>query len=192
MKTPVCASWMPPCPVCRTLTISTSDPSSAAACHLSDVELASWRLAFLATMIEQQDAFDRPFFRLWYCMISDVAFAFWFCLLYVVVYLSVECQNTRKQARPPIGVCPVGNVFPSTVILVQNLLDWKANIICSMYWSVLQNKCTRYWPDCEDNKTYDKVHVLNLKETANPHYILREFLIHHEEEVGRLGGTGVT
>ena len=57
---------------------------------------------------------------------------------------------------------------------------------------MLQNKCTRYWPDCEDNKTYDKVHVLNLKETANPHYILREFLIHHEEEVGRLGGTGVT
>jgi len=55
---------------------------------------------------------------------------------------------------------------------------------------VLQNKCTRYWPDCEDNKTYDKVHVLNLKESANPHYILREFLIHHEEEVGRLGRWG--
>ena len=52
---------------------------------------------------------------------------------------------------------------------------------------MLQNKCTRYWPDSEDNKTYDKVHVLNLKETANPHYILREFLIHHEEEVGRYG-----
>ena len=44
-----------------------------------------------------------------------------------------------------------------------------------------QNKCTRYWPDAEDNKTYGQVHVVNLKETPNPHYILREFLVHHED-----------
>ena len=44
-----------------------------------------------------------------------------------------------------------------------------------------QNKCTRYWPDVEDKKTYGKVQVENLKETVNPHYILREFLVYHEE-----------
>ena len=44
-----------------------------------------------------------------------------------------------------------------------------------------QNKCTCYWPDVVDNKAYGKVHVANLKETVNPHYILREFLVFHEE-----------
>ena len=51
-----------------------------------------------------------------------------------------------------------------------------------------QNKCTRYWPDMESNKTYGQVHVVNLKETPNPHYILREFLVHHEDVSG--GGEG--
>ena len=32
-----------------------------------------------------------------------------------------------------------------------------------------------------DKKTYGQVHVMNLKETPNPYYILREFLVHHEE-----------
>ena len=44
--------------------------------------------------------------------------------------------------------------------------------------------CTRYWPDLVDNKTYGKVHVENLKETLNPHYILREFLVGHKEVSG--------
>ena len=44
-----------------------------------------------------------------------------------------------------------------------------------------QNKCTRYWPDVEDNKMYGQLHVANLKETLNAHYILREFIVHHEE-----------
>ena len=41
---------------------------------------------------------------------------------------------------------------------------------------------------------YGVYHVANLKETANPHYILREFLVHSVEEVcvgewgGRKGG----
>ena len=30
---------------------------------------------------------------------------------------------------------------------------------------------------------YGVYHVANLKETANPHYILREFLVHSVEEV---------
>ena len=41
--------------------------------------------------------------------------------------------------------------------------------------------CTHYWPDVVDKKTYGQVHVMNLKETPNPYYILREFLVHHEE-----------
>lgn len=40
----------------------------------------------------------------------------------------------------------------------------------------------------ESNKTYGEVHVVNLKETPNPHYILREFLVHHEDVSG--GGEG--
>ena len=51
-----------------------------------------------------------------------------------------------------------------------------------------QNKCTRYWPDVESNKTYEQVHVVCLKETPNPHYILREFLVHHEDVSGGGGG----
>ena len=43
-----------------------------------------------------------------------------------------------------------------------------------------QNKCTRYWPDEDETKTYGNIHVLNLKERSNPHYVLREFLIHHD------------
>lgn len=50
-----------------------------------------------------------------------------------------------------------------------------------------RNKCTRYWPDSEQEKIYNKVHVLNLKETTNPHYILREFLVHNEQEEGEEG-----
>ena len=53
-----------------------------------------------------------------------------------------------------------------------------------------QNKCTRYWPDPEDNKTYGQVHVMNLKETPNPHYILREFLVHHEDVSSKGRGRG--
>ena len=41
--------------------------------------------------------------------------------------------------------------------------------------------CTCYWPDAEDNKMDGKVQVKNLKETPNPFYILREFLVHREE-----------
>jgi tyrosine-protein phosphatase non-receptor type 11 len=52
-----------------------------------------------------------------------------------------------------------------------------------------RNKCTRYWPDLEETKVYGGVfHMANLKETANPHYILREFLLHcsdDEEGEGR-------
>ena len=44
--------------------------------------------------------------------------------------------------------------------------------------------CTRYWPDVEANKTYGRLHVVNLKETPNPHYIFREFLMHHEKVSG--------
>ena len=51
--------------------------------------------------------------------------------------------------------------------------------------------CTRYWPDPEDSKTYGSVHVVNLKETPNPHYILREFLVHHEEVSGGEEGGSV-
>ena len=44
-----------------------------------------------------------------------------------------------------------------------------------------QNKCARYWPDVEDKKAYGKIQVENVKETVNPHYILREFLVDNEE-----------
>ena len=44
-----------------------------------------------------------------------------------------------------------------------------------------QDMCTRYWPSVKQEETYGKVQVKNLKETSNPHYILREFLVHHEE-----------
>lgn len=47
---------------------------------------------------------------------------------------------------------------------------------------VAQNKCTRYWPEVEQDKVYGHVHVATLKETTNPHYILREFLVHHDSE----------
>lgn len=43
-----------------------------------------------------------------------------------------------------------------------------------------QNKCTRYWPEAEESKVYGHLHVMNLKEMTNPHYILREFLVHHD------------
>ena len=48
--------------------------------------------------------------------------------------------------------------------------------------------CARYWPDLEDKKTYGKVQVENLRETVNPHYILREFLVHHKEVSVCIGG----
>ena len=44
--------------------------------------------------------------------------------------------------------------------------------------------CTRYWPDAESYKTYGQVHVVNLQETLNAYYILREFLVHHEDVSG--------
>lgn len=45
-----------------------------------------------------------------------------------------------------------------------------------------RNKCTRYWPEVEQDKVYGHVHVANLNETTNPHYILREFIVHHDSE----------
>ena len=50
----------------------------------------------------------------------------------------------------------------------------------------VQDMCTRYWPDPEDEKTYGKVRVENLKEIVNPHYILREFLVYHEVSGGEV------
>ena len=47
--------------------------------------------------------------------------------------------------------------------------------------------CTRYWPDVEDKITYGQVHVKNLKETLNPHYTLREFLVDREVSGGEEG-----
>ena len=47
---------------------------------------------------------------------------------------------------------------------------------------VVQNKCTKYWPELEESKPYGKVHVCMLQETTNPHYLLREFVISHEDE----------
>ena len=44
-----------------------------------------------------------------------------------------------------------------------------------------QDMCKRYWPPVKQEEMYGKVQVKNLKETFNPHYILREFLVHHEE-----------
>lgn len=50
-----------------------------------------------------------------------------------------------------------------------------------------QNKCTKYWPDVDQSLVYDKLHVLNVSETVNPNYIMREFLIHSQDtdEEGR-------
>ena len=48
--------------------------------------------------------------------------------------------------------------------------------------------CARYWPDMEDKKTYGQVQVKNLKETRNPYYILREFLVNHKVRWLGVGG----
>ena len=45
----------------------------------------------------------------------------------------------------------------------------------------VQDMYTCYWPPVKQEETYGKVQVKNLKETSNTHYILREFLVHHEE-----------
>ena len=52
--------------------------------------------------------------------------------------------------------------------------------MCTFFVHV-QNMCTHYWPDLEDTKVYGWIQVVNLKETPKPHYILREFLVHHKE-----------
>lgn len=47
-----------------------------------------------------------------------------------------------------------------------------------------RNKCTRYWPSPESpEETYGLIQVTSLEEdTANPHYILRHFLVSHVEK----------
>ena len=40
--------------------------------------------------------------------------------------------------------------------------------------------CTCYWPDTEESKVYGSFHVMKLKETTCPHYIVRQFLVHHD------------
>ena len=67
--------------------------------------------------------------------------------------------------------------------------------MCEEQWRVStppQNKCTSYWPEPEEAKTFGKVHVLSISETKTPNYILRELLVHHEDDVsgGRGGGEG--
>ena len=60
----------------------------------------------------------------------------------------------------------------------------------------VQDMNTHYWPLVKQEEMYGKVQVKNLKETRNPHYILREFLVHHEEVNSRAewfgGYVGVT
>ncbi len=50
--------------------------------------------------------------------------------------------------------------------------------------TTLQNKCTRYWPELEQSSVYGKVHVFTTKEISNQIYILRELLIHNEDNDG--------
>ena len=40
--------------------------------------------------------------------------------------------------------------------------------------------CTCYWPDTEESKVYGSFHVMKLKEATCPHYIVRQFLVHHD------------
>jgi len=94
-------------------------------------------------------------------------------------YISGEVPGSERRYIATQGC------LPATVLDFWKMIWQEDTRVIVMTTNEIErgrNKCTRYWPDCEDNKTYDKVHVLNLKETANPHYILREFLIHHEEE----------
>ena len=62
----------------------------------------------------------------------------------------------------------------------QSLTFWQVKSLYSVCIGA-QDMCTRYWPPVKQEETYGKVQVKNLKEKSNPHYILREFLVHHEE-----------
>lgn len=44
------------------------------------------------------------------------------------------------------------------------------------------NMCYCYWPNPIEPATYGKISVMVLEETVNPHYILRHFLVNHEED----------
>ncbi|XP_077998024.1 tyrosine-protein phosphatase non-receptor type 11-like [Glandiceps talaboti] len=44
-----------------------------------------------------------------------------------------------------------------------------------------KNKCTRYWPNEGDKKEYGKVTVLNISETSQADYTLRELSVTHQD-----------
>lgn len=44
------------------------------------------------------------------------------------------------------------------------------------------NMCHCYWPNPVEPAIYGKISVMVLEETVNPHYILRHFLVNHEED----------
>ena len=44
------------------------------------------------------------------------------------------------------------------------------------------NMCYCYWPNPVEPAIYEKISVMVLEETVNPHYILRHFLVNHEED----------
>ncbi len=39
---------------------------------------------------------------------------------------------------------------------------------------------------------FGKVHIVSLKEATNPHYIMREFLVHHEDDTSDSDGRKIT
>ena len=83
--------------------------------------------------------------------------------------------------------------FPGGVegcIATSILIETRTSLNYYTFWQVkslysvcigAQDMCTCYWPPVKQEETYGKVQVKNLKETPKLHYILREFLVHHEE-----------
>lgn len=49
-----------------------------------------------------------------------------------------------------------------------------------------RNKCARYWPNEGESSEYGSIGVINEKETTNPHYVLRQFLVKNLTEDGSL------
>lgn len=118
-------------------------------------------------------------------------------------YISGEVPGSEKRYIATQGCLPitvdefwkmVWQENTRVIVMTTNEVERGRVSHLACHWSVcyicvgcFQNKCTRYWPDDEETKVCAKIHIVTLKETSNPHYVLREFLVHHEDDANSDG-----
>ena len=123
---------------------------------------------------------------------------FWRMMWQENAQIIVMTTNEVERGRVRLDVIIILSLNPSystlmNVFLLLFLFCLSSSLLCHpppslpLFLPLLphssQNKCARYWPGINETGDYGSITVQNASECINPHYIYREFIIHHVDDV---------